>query len=181
MFVRQSYYRLCSRTHYGLRVINSQCAIFAPTYESPSSSIRSHSKIYPYNTVQPIESDKHNKLQTYCINSSWELHTITKVFSIIFRTNCLWRIFQTVHLMCINEGTLKINKTQSSISLLTCLFENILCFLYIYLYCLHQLHQVKFLVSANLLGNKLVSDSDSGVLAGKKNPLGAIQKIEMSN
>ena len=33
--------------------------------------------------------------------------------------------------------------------------------LYIYLYYLHQLHQVKFLVSANLLGNKLVSGSDS--------------------
>ena len=35
---------------------------------------------------------------------------------------------------------------------------------YIYLYCLHQLHQVNFLVSANLLGNKLDSDSDSDYL-----------------
>jgi len=40
---------------------------------------------------------------------------------------------------------------------LLCIYIQIL---YIYLYCLHQLHQVKFLVSANLLGNKLVSDSD---------------------
>ena len=40
---------------------------------------------------------------------------------------------------------------------LLCIYIQIL---YINLYCLHQLHQVKVLVSANLLGNKLVSDSD---------------------
>ena len=33
--------------------------------------------------------------------------------------------------------------------------------IYSWIYCLHQLHQVKFLVSANLLGNKLIYDSDS--------------------
>lgn len=62
VFVRLSHYSLCSRAHYGLGVIYSNCAIFTATNHSPSSTICSHSKIHPYDTVQPIEYEKESEL-----------------------------------------------------------------------------------------------------------------------
>ncbi len=58
VFVRLSHYCLCSGVHYDLWVIYSYCAIFTATNQSPSCTIGSHSKIHPYDTVQPMEYTK---------------------------------------------------------------------------------------------------------------------------
>lgn len=64
MFVRLSHYSISisSGAHYDLWVIYSQCAIFTATNQSPSSTICSHSKIHPYDTVQPTEEEKYREL-----------------------------------------------------------------------------------------------------------------------
>lgn len=64
VFVRLSHYSISisSGAHYDLWVIYSQCAIFTATNQSPSSTICSHSKIHPYDTVQPTEEEKYREL-----------------------------------------------------------------------------------------------------------------------